>query len=151
MPYTEHSHRFAVTILAHHYPEAKKEIEAVVVDPHTPLGRGHQPTPSKVLQARFRSLGWRTEKTVGESSLRFDALKGRVAIEIELTDPADVLNTLLKFQIANSGNQIDVGLLVVYDDSIRGTNIPKIGKAKSDLRLFSNLVFCPVWVIGLKE
>jgi len=72
-------------------------------------------------------------------------------MEIETTDPADLVNDLLKFQIADLWNEIDVGILIVYDDSVRGDNIPHLRDVKKSLDTFSTIIRVPVWAIGLKQ
>lgn len=68
-----------------------------------------------------------------------------------MTDPADIVNDLLKFQMADLLNEIDLGILILYDDSIRGVNIPYIKHAKKLLNTFSVLIRTAIWVIGLKQ
>ncbi len=151
MKYSQFDYRFARTILTAHHGGAVKDIETVLEDAHIRLGRGHRPTPSHVLQAELKRRGWHTEKKVGDTELRFDGFKDRVGVEIETTDPSDVINECMKFRKADSAGELDVGVLIVYDDSIRGDNIPTLTAAKNSLLTYSELIPTPIWMIGLKE
>jgi hypothetical protein len=151
LKFSEHDHKFAKLILSEIYPEIKEEIRGIITALNIPLGRGYKTTPSKVLQKEFERKGWVYEASVGQTELQFDCLKEKVAIEIETTDPGDIINDFLKFQIAALSNQIDVGVLIVYDDSIKGKNIPHVKDVEKRLEAFSVLIQVPIWVIGLKH
>lgn len=83
--------------------------------------------------------------------LRFDLFKNNIAVEIQLSDPADCYNDYLKFLLAYNVERIEVGIEIVYDDSIIGKNLPKLSKVKNDLNIFRRIQSCPIWVIGLKN
>jgi hypothetical protein len=151
MDFSEFDYRFAKLILKECYPEIAADVVDVITSLNIPLGRGHRPTPSKVLQGLFFDKGWNTERQVGETDLHFDCAKDKVAMEIETTDPADVINDLLKFQVADLWNDIDAGVLIVYDDSVRGNNIPHLRDVKKLLATFSTIIYVPVWALGLKQ
>lgn len=72
-------------------------------------------------------------------------MKGKVAIEIQLSDPADCYNDFLKFLLAYNLEAIEVGVEIVYDDSVRGHNLPRLSKVQRD-----RVIPCPIWAIGLK-
>lgn len=150
MKYSKFDYRFAKTILGAHHMGALTDIESILEETQMPLGRGHRPTPSQVLQEKLKGRGWQTEKKVGKTELRFDGFKDRVAVEIETTDPSDVINECLKFRKADLMGELDVGILIVYDDSIKGDNIPTITATKNSLITYSELVPTPIWIIGLR-
>jgi hypothetical protein len=57
--------------------------------------------------------------------------KGAVAVEIQLSDPADCYNDFLKFLLAHNLGLITVGVEIVYDDSVGGgTPAPEQGAAR---------------------
>ena len=149
--FSEFDYRFAKLILKECYPEITADVIDIIKSLNIPLGRGHRPTPSTVLQRLFPEKGWNIERPVGGTNLNFDCAKDKVAMEIETTDPADLVNDLLKFQIADLWNEIDVGILVVYDDSVKGDNIPHVRDVKNKLDTFSAIIRVPVWAIGLKQ
>lgn len=151
MNYSEFDYRFAKTILQAHHPAPFHDIQAILETTPMKLGRGHRPTPSQILQRELESRGWAIEETVASTEFRFDAFKDRVAVEIETTDPADVINEYLKFQKADSRGQLDVGVLIVYDDSIKGDNLPTLNAARKGLLSFSNFISTPLWIIGLRD
>ncbi len=131
----------------------KKEIEEILQSVHTRLGRNIRPTPSTVLTDAFLKREWQSEYQVSERSgnLRFDLYKSAVAIEIQLTDPADCYNDYLKFQLGHNAERVAVGVEIVYDDSVKGENLPKLTKVRNDLDIFRDIISCPIWVIGLRE
>ncbi len=151
MNWSEFDFKHATLIL--HDLEMKMEIEAILQSVDTRLGRNIRPTPSRVLTEAFLKQGWQTEYQVSERSgnLRFDLYKNGVAIEIQLTDPADCYNDYLKFLLAYNVERVEVGVEIVYDDSVKGGNLPKLTKVQNDLGIFRRLISCPIWVIGLRE
>lgn len=151
MDFSEFDYRFAKLILKECYPEIIADVKDTITSLDIPLGRGYRPTPSRALQRLFSDKGWSTERQVGSTDLHFDCAKDKVAMEIETTDPADLVNDLLKFQIADLWNEINVGILIVYDDSVRGDNIPHLRDVKKSLDTFSTIIRVPVWAIGLKQ
>lgn len=60
------------------------------------------------------------------SYLPFDLFKNKVAIEIQLTEPADCYNDYLKFLLVYNVKRIKLGGEIVYSDSVMGTNLPKL-------------------------
>ena len=116
------------------------------------MGRGVRPTPAQVLTQLFEQQGWAREQPVtpNHSHLRFDLKKDRVAVEIQLSDPADCYNDFLKFLLAYNLEVIDVAVEIVYDDSVQGRNLPHISKVQRDLEVYRRVLPCPIWVIGLK-
>jgi len=151
MKFTEYEHRFAGAILNQYYSDIQKEVTEIVTALKIPLGRGYKPTPSERLRKEFSKRGWICEKQIGQTGLRFDCFKKRVALEIETTDPADVVNDLLKFQIGNLKDEVDVGILIVYDESVKGANLPYVKHAKKLLDTYSPLIHVPIWIIGLRR
>ena len=150
--YSEYDFKFAKTILEKHYPSAMREIEDVITSFASPLGRNVRPTPAALLEREFVRRGWQSQQAVTslETRLKFDLLKDKIAIEIQLADPSDCYNDFLKFLLAYNLELIDVGVEIVYDDSIHGNNIPRLGKVSRDLVLYRRVLPCPVWAIGLK-
>ena len=78
-------------------------------------------------------------------------MKGAVAVEIQLSDPADCYNDFLKSLLAHNLGLIAVGVEIVYDDTIGGRNLPRLSKAQRDLEVYRSVLACPVWVVGLRE
>jgi len=150
MNYSEYDFKHTKLIL--HEMEMRKEIEDVLEHANFKLGRNVRPTPSVILRDLFIQKRWQKEYKVSERSeyLRFDLFKNGVAIEIQLTDPSDCYNDYLKFLLAYNTERIEVGIEIVYDDSIAGKNIPKLSKVKNDLDIFRRIQPCPIWVVGLK-
>ncbi len=150
--YSEYDFKFAKTILRQHFPQLLVEIDDAIAQLNVPLGRGIRPTPSQVLEQIFVSKGWQRQQPVtpNHAHLRFDLKKERVAVEIQLTDPADCYNDFLKFLLAYNLEVIDVAVEIVYDDSVRGKNLPHLSKVKRDLEVYRRIIPCPIWVIGLK-
>jgi len=151
--YSEYPFKFAKTILQQHFPEQYEDILLAIGALHTPLGRGVRPTPADALAELLHQRGWQREQPVtpSHSHLRFDLVKGAVAVEIQLSDPADCYNDFLKFLLAHNLGLIAVGVEIVYDDSVGGRNIPRLSKVQRDLEVYRSVLACPVWVIGLKE
>ena len=150
MDYTDWDFKFAKLIL--HEMEIRKEIEDILKAIDVRLGRKVRPSPSKTIQKIFAENGWQTEYPVIEKSshLRFDLYKNKVAIEIQLTDPADCYNDYLKFLLAYNLERIEAGIEIVYDQTVEGKNLPKLGKVKTDLDIYRRIIPCPIWVVGLK-
>jgi len=154
MNYSEYDFKFAKTILQTHFPQHFQEITNAIAAFNSPLGRGVRPTPATTLEGLFSGqYGWPKQQPVTPNHpyLRFDLKKDRVAIEIQLTDPSDCYNDFLKFLLAYNLEAIDVAVEVVYDDSVRGTNLPHLSKVRQDLELYRRVIPCPIWVIGLKQ
>jgi len=150
MDYSEYDFKYATLIL--HDLEMKREIQEVLRRANFQLGRNVSPSPTASLKEIFVQRGWETEYQVTQDSpyLRFDLFKNKVAIEIETTDPADCYNDYLKFLLGYNTGRIEVGVEIVYDDDIRGANLPKISKVQKDLAIFRRVIPCPIWIIGLK-
>jgi len=53
--------------------------------------------------------------------------------------------------LARDADLIDLGIEVVYDDSVRGNNLPRLSTLRDVLERFRATLHCPVWVIGLRE
>ncbi len=153
MIYSDYDFKFAKTILREHHAACFQELEETIAALNTPLGRNVTPTPAKLLEEALRVRVWRSQAAVTPRSgrLRFDLLKGKVAVEIQLADPSDCYNDYLKFLLAYNLELIDVAVEVVYDDSVRGSNIPRLSKVVRDLELYRRILACPIWVIGLKQ
>ena len=153
MSYSDYSFKFAKTILQQHFQEQYEDILLAVGALNTPLGRGVRPTPAETLAELLHQRGWQREQPVtpNHTYLRFDLKKGEVAVEIQLSDPADCYNDFLKFLLAHNLGLIDVGVEIVYDDEVRGRNIPRLSKVQRDLEVYRSVLACPVWVIGLRE
>lgn len=152
MSYSEYDFKFARTILREHFPQHLQEIIDSIASLNIPLGRGVRPTPAQQLTELLLQRGWQREQPVtpNHSHLRFDLKKDKVAIEIQLSDPADCYNDFLKFLLAYNLEVIDVAVEIVYDDSVRGRNLPHLSKVQRDLEVYRRVLPCPVWVIGLK-
>lgn len=152
MFYSEYEFKFAKTILERHYPQRLVEIETAIAELDSPLGRNITPTPAKLLERSLADQGWESQAIVSSaaSRLRFDLLRDKIAVEIQLADPSDCYNDYLKFLLAYNLELIDIGVEVVYDDSIRGNNIPRVSKVRRDLELYRRVIPCPIWVIGLR-
>jgi len=174
MHFSEFDFNCARGILETYHPEVLKEVKEVIAQLAIPLGRGHRPTPSKRILDAFKRRGWERETKI--ENLRFDLFRpaerdaaevpltdpqdaGRptrraargVAAEVQLTDPQDCYNDLLKFLVARDADLIDLGIEVVYDDSVRGNNLPRLSTLRDVLERFRATLHCPVWVIGLRE
>lgn len=151
--YTEYDFKFAKTILKEHYPQCFLELEDCISQLQPPLGRNVTPTPARVLEDIFVEKGWKNQQPVTprSNSLKFDLAKDKVAAEIQLADPSDCYNDYLKFLLAYNLESIDVAIEIVYDNSVRGNNIPKISKVIRDLDIYRRVLPSPIWVIGLKE
>ncbi|MGQ9706375.1 MAG: BglII/BstYI family type II restriction endonuclease [bacterium] len=150
MEFIDYDFKFSKTIL--HDLEMSKEIEHIIKTTNLKLGRKIRPTPSKILQKAFLDSGWKKEKIVIEGQfLRFDLYKNKIAIEIELTDPSDCYNAYLKFLLGYNHGIMEVGVIIVYDNSIEGDNLPKLCKVINDLEIYRRVIPCPIWVIGLKQ
>jgi len=153
MRYSEYDFKFAKTILQRHFPEQFEDIQEAIAQLNTQLGRGVRPTPAEALTELLVQRGWEREQyaTPYHTHLRFDLKKDKVAIEIQLSDPADCYNDFLKFLLSYNLEVIEVGVEIVYDDSVRGKNLPHLSKVQRDLEVYRRVLPCPVWLIGLKE
>ena len=120
------------------------------IDQIKKLGRNVRPTPSSIFQSELVKRGWTVEEPVPQTNLRLDGFhSSKVGIEIEMTDPQDLLRALIKLQLAYVRNKIDVGVIITYQDSFRGDNIPHMSNVKRWYdTLFMFLTF-PLWLIGL--
>jgi len=155
MGYSDYDFKFAKTILRQHFPHLMDEIEAAISELQAqgvPLGRGVRPTPAQVLENLLAQKDWQRQQPVtpNHPHLRFDLKKGEVAVEIQLSDPADCYNDFLKFLLAYNLGVIEVAVEIVYDDSVRGNNLPHLSKVRRDLEVYRCIISCPIWVIGLK-
>jgi len=159
MGYSDYDFKFAKTILRQHFRHLLREIEAVICQlpaalraRGTFLGRGGRPTPAKVLEDLFVRKNWQRQQPVTSehAHLRFDLKKEKVAAEIQLSDPADCYNDFLKFLLAYNLGVIEVAVEIVYDDSVKGNNLPHLSKVRRDLEVYLRIIPCPIWVIGLK-
>lgn len=156
MLYSEFDFKHGRTILQHHFPDIYAEIQAILDAFDHPLGRHVKPTASARLQEAFEQAGWLREQQVTPEAphLKYDLTKGRIAVEIQLNDASDCYNDYLKFLLGYDWDLVEVGIEVVYDDTMRGlnfNNVPKIGKIISDLTIYRRILSCPMWVIGLKR
>jgi len=152
MRYSEYDFKFAKTILQQHFPQHLAEILQAIHSLNTPLGRAVRPTPARQLAQLLIQHGWQPEQPISPNHdhLRFDLKKGRVAMEIQLSDPADCYNDFLKFLLAYNLGVIDVAVEVVYDDIVQGRNLPHLGKVQRVLEVYRQVLSCPVWVIALR-
>lgn len=152
MSYSEYDFKYALTILKEHFPQHLQEIIDAITSLNTRLGRGVRPTPAQQLAELLVRRGWQREQPVtpNHSHLRFDLKKDKVAVEIQLSDPADCYNDFLKFLLAYNLEVIDVAVEIVYDDAVQGKNLPHLSKVQRDLEVYRRVLPCPVWVIGLK-
>lgn len=125
MNYSDYEFKYAKLIL--HDLEMRKEIEDILKTTNAKLGRNIRPAPSQVSRQAFINRGWQPEYQVTEKSpyLRFNFYKNRVALEIQLTDPSDCYNDYLKFLLGYNAERIEVGVEIVYDNSVIGRNLPK--------------------------
>jgi len=105
-----------------------------------------------VLEDLFVRKNWQRQQPVTSehAHLRFDLKKEKVAVEIQLSDPADCYNDFLKFLLAYNLGVIEVAVEIVYDDSVKGNNLPHLSKVRRDLEVYRRIIPCPIWVIGLK-
>jgi len=151
MEYSEYDFKFAKTIL--HEIEMLREIDSILREANIKLGRNVSPSPSRALIELFEINNWVREYSVTDRSsrLRFDLFKNNVAIEIQLTDPSDCYNDYLKFLLAYNHERIEVGVEIVYDNTVRGSSLPYINRVINDLEIYRRVIPCPIWVIGLKE
>ncbi len=152
MGYSEYDFKFAKTILHQHFPQQMQEILGAIAQLQVPLGRGVRPTPAQQLETLLASLGWQRQQLVtpNHTHLRFDLKKDKVAVEIQLSDPADCYNDFLKFLLAYNLEVIDVAVEIFYDDSVQGRNLPHLSKVQRDLEVYRRVLPCPIWVIGLR-
>ncbi len=152
MSYSEYEFKFAKTILQRHFSEQYEDILLALGALRTPLGRGVRPTPAVALAEQLTARGWEREQPVSpeHTHLRFDLVKGEVAVEIQLSDPADCSNDFLKFLLAHNLGRIALGVEIVYDDGVRGRNLPRLSKVRRDLETYCSVLACPVWVVGLR-
>ncbi|MFN3974159.1 MAG: BglII/BstYI family type II restriction endonuclease [Dehalococcoidia bacterium] len=101
-------------ILRSEYPHYYSDIVDVIGSFQGPLGRGVPPPPAKAMQDLFVAKGWGKEAPVASGkALKFDLRKGPIAVEIQLANPADCYNDLLKFLLAYNLEVIEVGVEVV--------------------------------------
>lgn len=151
MHYIDWDFKFAKLIL--HEMEIRKEIEEILLSTNIRLGRNVKPSPSQILQRAFIEKGWQKEYQVTDKSpyLKFDLYKNKVAIEIQLTDPADCYNDYLKFLLGYNIERVEVGVEIVYDQTVEGKNLPRLEKVKNDLNIYRRVIPCPIWVIGLER
>jgi hypothetical protein len=116
----------------------------------TQLGRKVKPTPSSVLQSELVKRGWKTEHRIPNTDLRLDAYhSSKVGVEIEMTDPMDLLRALIKLQLAYIYDQIDAGVIITYDDSYRGDNIPHKSNVIKWYKTLNMFIDFPLWLVGL--
>jgi hypothetical protein len=157
--YSDYDFKFAKTILSQHFPHLMDEIEAAINELPSKLkaqgislGRGFRPTPAQVLENLLAQKEWQRQQPVtpDHAHLRFDLKKEKVAVEIQLSDPADCYNDFLKFLLAYNLGVIEVAVEIVYDDSVKGNNLPHLSKVRRDLEVYRRIIPCPIWVIGLK-
>jgi hypothetical protein len=118
------------------------------------LGRNVRPTPSRVIQAELKKRGWKTEEPIYTTKKTKESLdayhSSKIGVEVEMTDPNDLLRVLIKMQLAYIYDQIDAGVIITYDDSVKGDNLPHAKTAikwYEDLKMFVNF---PLFIIGLK-
>ncbi|WP_088571163.1 BglII/BstYI family type II restriction endonuclease [Thermoflexus hugenholtzii] len=159
MGYSDYDFKFAKTILKQHFPgfmdeieDSIKQLQHMLFLGKTKLGRGTRPTPAQILEELLARKGWQRQQPVTpqHKRLKFDLKKDKVAIEIQLSDPSDCYNDFLKFLLAYNLEVIDVAVEIVYDDSVKGTNLPRLSKVRRDLEIYRSVLPCPIWVIGLR-
>lgn len=151
--YSEYDFKFAKTILMEHYPVCFQDLGEAISELRTPLGRNIKPTPAQLLEEILVTKGWARQQRVTPRSgnLKFDLMKDKVAVEIQLADPSDCYNDYLKFLLAYNLESVDVAVEIVYDNSVRGNNIPRLNKVVRDLDIYRRVLPSPLWVVGLKE
>ena len=147
----EHEFKHALAVLRAVRPDIEQEVRALLSGLNIPLGRGHRPTPSEQVVARFAQAGWARDYAF-KGGLKFDLFKDGVAIEVQLSDRRDTYNDLLKFLLAYNLEVIEVGIAIVYGDDCRGRGFeetPRLSHLRRDLELFRRVIPCPIWAIGL--
>ena len=153
-------HRHAASILAANH-RLKKEVERTLANLDLDLsghGVADPNRPHQIIQPAFLRHGWRTEWLVSQRTSRrhyFDLFKDRVAIEIELSNRELLYRDYIRFLLAESEGNLDVGIILVPDDSrlrlpasVRNGR-PHLEDISDDLNSLRNTVLVPIWVIAL--
>lgn len=147
MNFQSYDFKHACLILRSEYPSYYSDIVDAIGSFQGPIGRGVSPHPAKAIQDRFVAKGWEKEAPVASGkALKFDVRKGPIAVEIQLADPADCYNDILKFLLAYNLEVIEVGVEVVYADGVRlaGRNLPRLSVVQRALETYRRILACPI-------
>ena len=113
-------YRNAISVLEFAVPGIVTEVEGILKDPEHILDfekKGKQRNLSKQLQTWFRDAGWETEApSFSIPDMRYDLLKGRIPIEIELGHQRLVFPDFFEFLVDYSKEQIPAAIMVVTGD-----------------------------------
>ncbi len=163
MHYRTFEFRHAETILNSNL-RLKKEMEAVLssleLDLPRPYADHESSRPHQQIQRAFMRAGWHRETPVtlrrGSRRQYFDLYKDRVAIEIEISSRAMLYRDYIRFLLAESDGQIDVGVLLLLDHDARDVHpcgmrngIPRLEDVQDDLNSLRSVFSIPVRVVAL--
>ena len=153
-------HRHAESILAANH-RLKKEVERTLtslqIDLNATSFQDHN-RPHQLIQRAFLRHGWRNEWLVSKRTSRrhyFDLYKDRVAIEIELSNRELLYRDYIRFLLAETEGNLDVGIILVPDDARHlpkppaRNGAPHLEDIADDLNSLRNTVLVPIWVIAI--
>ncbi len=113
-------YRNAVSILETSAPGVVAEVEGILTHPDHVLDfekKGKQRNLSKQVQSWFGDAGWETEApSFSIPDMRYDLLKGRIPIEIELGHQRLVFPEFFEFLADYSKEQIPAAIMIVTGD-----------------------------------
>lgn len=150
-------YRNARAILEHEYPILVSEIDNTLKDPNrhlivgasTPSG---QQDLSRQIQSFFPS-GWQAEQpTFSLPDLRYDLLKVKVPIEIEVSHQRLVYADFFKFLVDYSNREIPAGVMVTASDpNLFGHDWHNSCKStRAKIEAVSKNLLVPILVLGIE-
>lgn len=160
-----YSYRHGKELLSLTHPEEYEDISSALssLDPF-PHGAEKNKTPKEYIVAAFRALGWDTETEIPSGTGKSDYCdmsKNGVFIEQEYSRFEMFFRGFFRFLLLHDERQLDVGVLITYDDSAFnrwGSGVSTYKAARASLgKLFdclegkySAVVRVPLWCIGIE-
>lgn len=106
------------------------------------------------LENSFRLAGWEVHpRIVPGTQLEGDYRKERVQVEVQFGNVARYTYDLLKFQVAYSRNEVDVGILAVPVQALAkrmGSNVAYYERVERELPHAKLSITLPILVLGLE-
>ena len=164
MKFYDYSHRHGKEILQLQHLEELQEIIEVLINlkpfPHGEI-KGY--TPKNVIAQAFDD-SWELEKEIPlgtEKSDKCDIVKNKVYIEQEYSKFETMFRDFFRFLLLYDRGDLDVGVLICYDDSAFnrwGENVVSYKSNRATLQRardfltgnYRTVVRVPIWVIGIE-
>lgn len=117
------------------------------------IEKGSGPAINEHFRAEFSLSGWALDARVHPAyNLDVNALRTGVALTVQTGNITRAFYDLLKFQAMHIHGKADSAVLILPSSaaaSAIGSNIANFERVSSELRLFTNIIYLPVYIIGI--